>query len=628
MKAKQKAGKIYPLYRFKGIIDKFENYHEFTDYYSKKLEQIEPLLEKIKNNPKKRDIRKTKLSEEELELANLMVEFKNMMEKQFTGSMGFHVFPQKWQSTKDFIPCIETEMKFYLNAGKDTYKVAQMFQQKCEDGNLNYYFKVVHGDNDEYKRTDKMCIYTDFRTANDFIKIIREIRRENPGIKFDNLPLLTGKIDDFIGVGTDYITKLSYNLDMSQVCMEVLDKMFKGVPKAKIGAYIQKNPGIVKQIRAELIAKARALGLSEEKICVGKDFKSKMESIEAKNGNAIKTTKTYDQHRAIPQQSKKNVQSQSTNNITTESLSIPSRDTGQNSYKPKQNQGDKSNTELSDFVIKFLDSYKRLETDAQYDERLKCEECDLLLVGKHLYEYHGNNLKQNNFPGIEMSGYMTDEYGRTVGIDFSKENIEGIARLLIAANNLTVGNRKNLRDFCETSEIQNILTQMQNSPAVQQMIRNANIAKEQNAKGRGAERGPTPAEQDMLLARQYLRNCDNPDNVLSYMDTDFNIGNRFCDTSEEVPLAKIILRQQCKTPSDVVQTSDGYRIDYSNDFQSDKSLLDEYLSNYENQDKLINPDKIKQDTIVAGINISEINRKISELKDKLIVKDKDTDKNR
>lgn len=60
-------------------------------------------------------------------------------------------------------------MKFYLNAGIDTYKVAQLFQQKCEQAKLNYYFKVVNAVKDyEFRRTDKMCIYTEFKDAKNF----------------------------------------------------------------------------------------------------------------------------------------------------------------------------------------------------------------------------------------------------------------------------------------------------------------------------------------------------------------------------------------------------------------------------------------------------------------------------
>ena len=42
--------------------------------------------------------------------------------------------------------------------------------------------------------------------ADTFLSIIKELKEQNPDIKFQKPPLLAGTIDNFIGVGTDHIT--------------------------------------------------------------------------------------------------------------------------------------------------------------------------------------------------------------------------------------------------------------------------------------------------------------------------------------------------------------------------------------------------------------------------------------
>lgn len=70
-------------------------------------------------------------------------------------------------------------MKFYINAGTDTYKFASLFQEKCENLGLNYYFKVAHAYKEaEYKRNDKMCIFTERKDAEKFLEVIQQVKEE------------------------------------------------------------------------------------------------------------------------------------------------------------------------------------------------------------------------------------------------------------------------------------------------------------------------------------------------------------------------------------------------------------------------------------------------------------------
>ena len=95
-----------------------------------------------------------------------------------------------------------TEHRLYINSDPlDTYKVAMQFIKKCIQRNIPYDFKFDEAGN----RDDTIVIYSDTEHLVDFINILNEIKKENPeiGEKFQAPPILTGKIGDWIGYGSE-----------------------------------------------------------------------------------------------------------------------------------------------------------------------------------------------------------------------------------------------------------------------------------------------------------------------------------------------------------------------------------------------------------------------------------------
>ena len=92
--------------------------------------------------------------------------------------------------------------RLYLNTENiDTYKVMELFRNKCKERELNYLFKFVEkGDRD-----DTIVIYSDDRKLSDYIEILEEIKKEEPEIvkRAQTPPMLTGKIDGWIGYGSE-----------------------------------------------------------------------------------------------------------------------------------------------------------------------------------------------------------------------------------------------------------------------------------------------------------------------------------------------------------------------------------------------------------------------------------------
>lgn len=195
--------------------------------------------------------------------------------------MGFHFDSQLHDKT----PKRETpEVKFYINAGEDSYKVAKLFLDKCREQNMeSYYFKVVDPMYKEQNRTDKLCIYSTVEHAKSFLEIIKQIQIENPNINFNKPPLTTGVIDNFIGFGTDTLDNdLSYNQTIAEVVEEGLREFFSkmNVEYSQAFEYIKQNPDMLKQIRQVLIQKSVDKGCSREKICVTDKLAERLKTVE------------------------------------------------------------------------------------------------------------------------------------------------------------------------------------------------------------------------------------------------------------------------------------------------------------------------------------------------------------
>ena len=588
---------LYPLSRFKPIFGKFKTYHEFYDFFNEKnLWQAKSIYEKMEIFPSMKDkylkeLNGLGLSEKQIKLAKTMSRFMSLMDNRFSGggeSMGFHIHPQNLQITDTGVDRENADMKFYLNAGIDTYKVAQLFQQKCEQAKLNYYFKVVNADRiSEYKRSDKMCIYTEFKDAEKFLELIKEIKRENPDINFQTPPILTGRVDEFIGIGMDHIdnNEGSYNGKMSKICYEAVSSVFQNIPREQIPALVDRHPEMLLKLKEEIKKKAKEIGLDQEKLCVQPEVRQKLET----QGKQIQ-----------------NIEENST--VTTQNQ----RHKNSSDIKQETREQD-----VKDFILKFVESYRHLETNSQYDKRLDREESDIEYVADYVNKYRADKIDGEYFLGIQPE--VLDKYGK---VDFSQNSIDRMFRMLNAANNLTIGNHRYLSDFCESPEIQSLLKQMQESPAVQDMISRAEIDKKMgNPGGRGSLRGETPAERDVHLARKGFKSLKemvemsgrDGNYVFDIIIDDAHINSGY-ETEEELALAKVCCKQRgIKTQSRNLQGK--YKLD----------IVDLTQNQY-----LIDPQKVKKDTIVAGINISEVNRTIKKIKDHVInaVKGKKVDVNR
>ena len=92
--------------------------------------------------------------------------------------------------------------RLYLNTENiDTYKVMELFRNKCKERELDYHFKF----SDIGNRDDTIVIYSDDKKLSKYLEILEEIKKEEPEIvkRAQTPPMLTGKIDGWIGYGSE-----------------------------------------------------------------------------------------------------------------------------------------------------------------------------------------------------------------------------------------------------------------------------------------------------------------------------------------------------------------------------------------------------------------------------------------
>lgn len=143
---------------------------------------------------------------------------------------------------------------------------------------------------------------------------------------------------------------------------------------------------------------------------------------------------------------------------------------------------------------------------------------------------------------------VAPEIVNTTGkMDFSKDQIDGLFRLLNAVGILTVGNPQYFMDFCTSPEIKKLLGQMQQSQEIQNMIKYAEIAKEQGEQGRTNLRGATPAERDRILAREafvrWQKKGYSDKEIFNIITDSYHINGGYAN-EEDLALAKIYYRRR------------------------------------------------------------------------------------
>jgi len=116
--------------------------------------------------------------------------------------------------------------RLYINCNKsDLMTLANLFTEKCSVQKFPIYFK--YSTNNQSKRADQMVIYSNIDNLSDYIQILQEIAQEHPDIieRCGEPPLLTGKINEWIGIGDEpAMSGTSYSEVRANIIENVLSR--------------------------------------------------------------------------------------------------------------------------------------------------------------------------------------------------------------------------------------------------------------------------------------------------------------------------------------------------------------------------------------------------------------------
>lgn len=115
--------------------------------------------------------------------------------------------------------------RLYINCSKqDIITFSQMFTTACKEQNLPFYYKYSC---DKSKRADQIVIYSNIACLEEYIGIFQNIKENSPEIveRCGQPPLLTGIIDDWIGIGEESAENgKSYTSSRTDIIKEILYK--------------------------------------------------------------------------------------------------------------------------------------------------------------------------------------------------------------------------------------------------------------------------------------------------------------------------------------------------------------------------------------------------------------------
>ena len=407
----------------KDIFLKHKSYRELYEYVGKIEEQLTEeqkgylsqydyaILanqEELKEKYRKLICEKISNGKEFLRERTLKKQIQEAHTFQRDGKMGFHFNSNKNDSTKKRE---SSEIKFYINAGEDTYKVAKLFLDKCRNAKMDsYYFKVVDPMSrveNEIGRTDRLCIYSNIEHIETFIGFINEIKEQNPDINFMSPPITTGTINGFIGVGQDTKND-SYNQSMGDIISKVLNNICKehNIKHQDLIKAVNQNPKRLNAIRKSLYNESKNNNMTP-KVCVNNELAEKLKTMELDS---------------------------------------------EQDYKSKKNQ----------FIDRFLQAYDDTETEYLYELRAKDEKFNIQRV-QHIIETNGFNRTLL----FDLEGRFTStENGEKSKVQYSQKEVSAMARLLKASQLLTRNKDLNpeglnyLEEFVSIPSIKSILKQM------------------------------------------------------------------------------------------------------------------------------------------------------------------------
>lgn len=122
------------------------------------------------------------------------------------------------------------DLRLYINCQRqDTIKLVSEFAKKCQEQGKEFYFKYCT--DDKAKRADQIVIYSCITDVEQYLSILKEIEQEYPEIieRCGKPPILTGKLNDWIGIGEepDKLQRTTGAKSFSEVRTKIMEDVLR-----------------------------------------------------------------------------------------------------------------------------------------------------------------------------------------------------------------------------------------------------------------------------------------------------------------------------------------------------------------------------------------------------------------
>lgn len=288
----------------------------------------------------------------------------------------------------------------------------------------------------------------------------------------------------------------------------------------------------------------------------------------------------------------------------------------------QENKNIETRNNKMNWIKSFINDYDATEKEYQYETRFAKEDFNMKSVLTSIENnFYAGNMSENINPKL-VKAQIGDEFK----YEYSQKQVCAMARLLKAADNLTIeGGRNYLEEFTNIPQINSILLQMKKSEYVKEM---QNLA-EKNRKNQTIPKyQKTNAEQDKRYAQVYLKSGNlSKNNIKEEIEYRQNLLNSNevmvyagAKNKNEIPLIakqkasleRVLARQQGKVPGKVKSENKDGKWTFEVDTQKnqEKDIFAEMIED----SKKITPESITKDTIEANITKQEIEEVINETK--------------
>lgn len=247
---------------------------------------------------------------------------------------------------------------------------------------------------------------------------------------------------------------------------------------------------------------------------------------------------------------------------------------------------------LHDFAKKFGSSYRYLESDSDYEERINSEQSDIEYIAEYVNRYNMGKLND-----LDIRSKIIDK-------ETGKMETRRIFQLLNAAKILSIGNQNYFETLCKSPEVKEILERMMKSPHIQNVIEDGEQTKKNNP---NSKKPLTDGEKMNIDAKKALKTKKEE---LKVRDLD----------DEEIIFSDIITRVQKGVTTLGGFGKEDLALARICCFQREiKTVQRDFGGNYglEVIEDSIDPQKIKRDTIKARISNLDINQMTRRIADKI-----------